>query len=268
MNAPSAAYHYIKISRLSPDYDVLFNARTYDCAVFAAGNGSVPISFEQPVMDFEANVGDVVKLLDLIRLNNSQCKLLNISSAAVYGNPKALPVNETAEASPISPYGWHKYMSELVCKEYVVLHQLKTCSIRPFSVYGPGLRKQIIWDIFQKMLKTPAAIELFGTGDETRDFIYIDDLVNAITLIIHQAGFNGEVYNVASGTDITIKDLTGLFQLKTEYKGKLTFNNVVREGDPRFWKADITKLKALGFAPQTTIEEGLKKTAEWLKTNP
>lgn len=265
LNNPSAPYHYIKISRLSPDYDTLFKGRNYDFAIFAAGNGSVPISFELPIMDFEANVGDVVKLLDLIRLNNPHCKLLNISSAAVYGNPKELPIKETAEALPISPYGWNKYMSELVCKEYHDIFNLQTCCIRPFSVYGPGLKKQIVWDIYQKIMNNNFEIDLYGTGEETRDFIFIDDLVASIDIIIKKGAFNGEVYNLASGSQITIKNLANIIFDKAKYNGALKFNEDVRQGDPRFWLADITKIKKLGYEPKTTIEDGLTKTIEWIR---
>jgi dTDP-glucose 4,6-dehydratase/UDP-glucose 4-epimerase len=129
------------------------------------------------------------------------------------------------------------------------------------------LRKQIIWDIYQKLKDNADMIELYGTGDETRDFIYIDDLVNSIDLIIKNANFNGEVYNIASGIEINIKTLAEILLQKIEFTGELKFNKIVRQGDPRFWLADITKIETLGYIPKMNFDEGLTKTIEWLKKN-
>jgi dTDP-glucose 4,6-dehydratase/UDP-glucose 4-epimerase len=258
-------YTYIKISRLQPAYSQIFLKQMFDVVICAAGSGSVPVSFRSPSMDFEANVSDIIMLLDTIREHNINCKIINISSAAVYGNPKTLPINENATISPLSPYGWHKYMSELVCREYHDIFKLQTCCIRPFSVYGPGLKKQIVWDIYQKMMNNNFEIELFGTGEETRDFVFIDDLISSIDIIIKKGTFNGEVYNLASGSQITIKKIASIIFDKAKYNGTLKFNEEIRQGDPRFWLADITKIKKLGYEPKTTIEDGLTKTIEWLQ---
>jgi nucleoside-diphosphate-sugar epimerase len=115
-----------------------------------------------PLNDFEANCLDTFKILESIRNFSPSTKFLYISSAAVYGNPKRLPVRETDGIDPISPYGWHKYYGELMGHEYTSLYGLKTSSVRPFSVYGPGLRKQLFWDLFLKSRQTNK-IDLFGT---------------------------------------------------------------------------------------------------------
>src|SRR5690606_20851190 len=130
-----------------------------------------------------------------------------------------------------SPYGWHKYYGELLCKEYHTLYQVRTCFLRPFSVYGPGLRKQLLWDLFPKS-RTSSKIELFGTGNETRDFIYIDDLVQAIALVIEQSPFDACAYNVASGTETSIEEIASSYLRSLNPKAQLSFNNITREGDP------------------------------------
>jgi UDP-glucose 4-epimerase len=246
INVTSESYTYIKVSRIQPDYSKLFSQHNFDFIICAGGNGSVPISFSSPLMDFEANVSDVLMLLNYVKEHNSNSKFINISSAAVYGNPQTLPVSEDSIIAPMSPYGWHKYMSELACKEYYELFNVKTCSIRPFSVYGPGLKKQIIWDIYQKFIHNGIAIELYGTGEETRDFIFIEDLVASIDLIIEKSDFKGEIYNLASGHSINIKNLASLLLQEIGFTGELKFNNEIRQGDPRFWLADISKIKTLG----------------------
>ena len=257
-------YEYHKISRLRPDYSQFFENDKYDVCINAGGSGSVPLSFERPVNDFEANTFDVFNLLEAIRHFNPECRYINFSSAAVYGNPTSLPITEADNVSPLSPYGWHKYYSELICKEYSVLYNIKTCSLRPFSVYGPGLKKQLFWDIYQKSKLSPK-IELFGTGDESRDFIFIDDLVDSIDYLIKNSPLNGEAVNIASGKETTIRYIATLFCNNLDPNITLNFNGKVKQGDPLNWRADITRLTDLGFEHKIEVETGILKLVAWLK---
>lgn len=261
---PKQAYNFYKISRLSPGFDELFQDEMYDYCINAAGNGSVPFSVEHPVSDFEANVLDTIKLLDSIRKYSPKCKYLHISSAAVYGNPQHLPVNEKDTCFPVSPYGWHKLASENICTQYYSVFGIGTLMIRPFSVYGPGLRKQLIWDLYHKLKKSDT-IELFGTGAETRDFIYIEDLLVTIDILIEKAQFRAEKYNVASGEESVISYVANLFSKYFDESKSVSFNQQVRVGDPLNWRADITKLKQLGFLPKMSLESGLRNTFKWLE---
>lgn len=261
-------YNYIKISRLNPDFDTLFSSVKYDACINAAGNGSVPVSINHPVNDFDANCLDVIKILELIRLKNDQCKYLHISSAAVYGNPQKLPVTEESTLLPLSPYGWHKLIGETLCKEYYQLYQLPVVIVRPFSVYGPGLRKQIFWDLYQKCMSGIQEITLWGTGLESRDFIYIDDLISAIYIILDRSPMKGDVYNLANGTETTIADASQIFINNFDSRLSIQFNNNQREGDPKNWIADIAKIKSIGYNSRYTFAEGIKATIEWLKDLP
>lgn len=257
---------YILLEAENTSYGDIFDKQQYDVCINASGNGSVPISLNRPVFDFELNVVNTIKLLDAIRIHNPSCKFINMSSAAVYGNPVGLPVLEKMELKPMSPYGWHKLYAEQICKEYYYMYNLHTINLRLFSVYGEGLKKQLFWDIYQKCLNSKE-IELFGTGNETRDFIYIEDLMNAISCIIKFALFNGEAVNVASGTETSIKEAATIFCSEINQKIKLSFNKIVKPGDPFNWRADITALSNWGFVPQKSINEGLKNTVRWLKQN-
>lgn len=259
-------YKYYKLGRLNPEFDYLLQQVSFDFCVNAAGSGSVPISIASPHRDFEANVNDTFRLLDSLRLYNRQCKYLHFSSAAVYGNPTFLPVTEEATLKPLSPYGYHKWISEIICKEFADLHNFKVIIVRPFSAYGPGLRKQLIWDLFQK-IKAGERILLQGTGNETRDFIYIDDVVNAVDTIFRNSDFNADIYNLSSGVETSVKTVVDIFLSVLSSNCKVAFSQIEAKGNPTYWRADISKISSIGFQPRYNIEDGLYLTAQWLKQN-
>jgi nucleoside-diphosphate-sugar epimerase len=193
------------------------------------------------------------------------CKYLHISSAAVYGNPEKLPIDENALVQPVSPYGWHKFMSEQICKEYFHLYGIKSAIIRPFSVYGPGLKKQIFWDVYLKSIQEGTSIELWGGGEEARDFIYIDDLISAINSIINYSPMEADIYNLASGEMTFIKDAVSMLLQNLGNNKSISFNGIVHKGNPIKWEADISKIKSLGFEPKVNLQEGIFKLANWMK---
>jgi len=152
------------------DYTGIFKNQNFDYCINASGSASVPFSIVNPAEDFHLNVANVNLILHAIRNENPACGFINFSSAAVYGNPASLPVKEEAKLAPVSPYGFHKMISEQICAEFWKLYKIRTCSLRVFSAYGPGLRKQIFWDLYQKT-NSSSTIEIFGTGKKSRDFI-------------------------------------------------------------------------------------------------
>ncbi|WP_419801110.1 NAD-dependent epimerase/dehydratase family protein [Mucilaginibacter sp.] len=256
--------NYIQLDKQTTDYNPIFEKNQFDVCINASGNGSVPISINLPVFDFELNTFNTIKVLEAIKIHNPNCKFINLSSAAIYGNPLKLPINETDQARPLSPYGWHKLYSEQICKEYFYLYNIKTINLRLFSVYGEGLRKQLFWDIYKKCLRNNK-IELFGTGAETRDFIYIKDLIVVLKFIIEDGLFNGESVNVASGIETTIKEAATIFCKEIDPEISITFNNLVKPGDPHNWRADVSLLNSFGCQTTTEINVGLKNLVEWLK---
>jgi len=263
---PTKSYSYIKVSRLSPEFEEIFQQHQFDVVINAAGSGNVNYSMSHPLLDFEANCLDTIRTLDVIRKYQHQCKYIHVSSAAVYGNPARLPVNEHDAIKPMSPYGWHKVISENLCLEYTTVYGLKTAIVRPFSVYGPGLKKQLLWDLYQKTLQAKEQIELFGTGSESRDFIYISDLVSALEIIIHKGLMNGECYNLASGEEKTIAEVVKSFFKAGDIKVPYSFNGMVREGDPKNWRADITKITNLGFKAKVSMTAGLENVIKWMRS--
>jgi UDP-glucose 4-epimerase len=243
----------------------VFKKNEFDFCINAAGNGNVNFSVTQPEKDFVANTLFTFQILESLRLYAPHCKYLHISSAAVYGNPEVLPINETSSIQPVSPYGWHKFMSEQICKEYFQLYGIQSAIIRPFSVYGPGLKKQIFWDVFMKTFQEPKYIELWGGGEEARDFIYIDDLVSAMDKIINYSSMEADIYNVASGQMTYIRDAVSILLQNLGNQLPITFNGEIHKGNPIKWEADISKIKALGFNPKINLQEGLSKLANWME---
>ncbi len=256
--------NFYKIESQNSDFSLPIKEHRFDVCINASGSAHVGFSFENPSRDFELNVVNVQKILVAIRDFNSDCKLINFSSAAVYGNPQSLPITEHSSCRPLSPYGFHKLQSELLLTEYHNFFGLNTCSLRVFSAYGPRLKKQLFWDLYLKALKNDE-VSLFGTGKETRDFIYIDDLLQIIDLVIQNSPFQGSIYNVANNQEITIAEAAQVFLKEFSSEKKVVFNGEVKVGDPNNWIADMGKLKIYGFEPKYNLAIGIKKYTEWLK---
>lgn len=264
-NPANVKYNYIKVSRLSSQWGELLKSNAFEVCINAAGSGNVSYSVTHPLIDFEANSLDVFQILDAIRIYQPTCKYLHISSAAVYGNPISLPIKETDALQPISPYGYHKMMSEIICKEYAHLFNIPVAIVRPFSIYGNGLRKQLIWDICNKISKNNE-ITLFGTGKETRDFIHITDFILLIDLIIKANRFKCEVYNAASGNETSILDVANIFMESFSIPKKINFNKEIKKGDPINWRADISQICKMGFMPKADFKHSIMEYINWFNS--
>lgn len=251
------------VDKFDPNFDDIFSNNKFDICINASGSSGVGFSINEPEKDYLLNVGITRKLLNAIKNNSPETKFVHFSSAAVYGNPVLLPIKETSAAKPISPYGHHKLQAEEICSEFNKEYGIPSVSLRIFSVYGPGLKKQLFWDIYQKSTLSNK-LELFGTGNETRDYIYIDDLLEAILLIIDKADFNNDIINVANGIEVTIKEAAESLVNNLGPGFSIDFNNENRKGDPLNWQADITRLKKMGYKQTVNINQGLGKLAEWI----
>lgn len=256
--------NYLLLDATNANYEEIFSTTNFDVCINCSGAASVPDSIKHPQRDFNLNTSTVFKQLDAIRTQSPQCKYVHISSAAVYGNPISLPVKENHPLVPISPYGRHKKMGEEIAEEFYTQFGLNTSSLRVFSAYGPGLKKQLFWDLYQKQ-KTTDNIVLYGTGKETRDFIYISDLVYAIDCIIKNGRFTGDVINVANGEELSIQKVAAVFYNHFHSKVTVSFGGEERKGDPINWVADNSKLQQLGYQQKTSIDKGLLNYVKWLK---
>lgn len=257
---------YIFMESVDSDFQEIFLKRHFDVCINCSGAASVPFSLESPYHDFQLNTLNVYKILEAIRKHNADCKYISMSSAAVYGNPEHLPVSETDKQNPVSPYGIHKQIAEQICCEFSRFWSVKTCCIRIFSAYGPRLTKQLLWDISQKAVQNER-VELFGTGNETRDFIYATDVVEVIDTIIRKSHFNGDIVNAANGQQVSIADIAHVMVKALNVNKEIIFNQITRKGDPLNWEADVTRLLAMGYRPKTDIETGINNYVSWLREN-
>lgn len=249
--------NYFLVDASNSDYNSVFRHTRYDLCVNCSGAASVPESLKNPLRDYYLNTVNVFKILEAIRNEQKNCRFINLSSAAVYGNPASLPVSEEARVNPLSPYGLHKLQSEEICREFYEFHGMPTCSLRIFSVYGPGLQKQLFWDLLNKA-RSGKSFTLFGTGMESRDFIFISDLVRVIELVNGHSDFRADVINVANGEEVFIKDAASLFFSMFDREVSYSFSGDSRKGDPVNWKADISKLKSFGYRAEVDLASGLE----------
>ncbi len=236
-----------------------------DKIINCAGAPDVWKSIDEPFYDLEGNYIITHNLLHLMKkLELNKCRFVVLSSAAVYGNPISLPITEDEPVKPLTPYALHKHFSELLCLYMNNNYGLDTKVVRIFSAFGPGIRKQILWDMYNKVNKY-GYIELFGDGSDSRDYIFIDDAVSAIKLVADKALKDDIYFNIANGEEITIKTVAEIFCQKYGLTSDvLKFSGNARAGDPANWKADVSKIISLGYKKTVEFDEGIERYVNWL----
>ena len=190
-------------------------------------------------------------------------KVVYASSSSVYGDTDELPMHEEANCRPVSPYGVTKLAGEQLCRLYWKNHGVPTVALRFFTVYGPRQRPDMAFHLFLKAMHEGRPLEMYGTGGQTRDFTFIDDIVGGIVLAM--GGADGAVYNLGGGSRVTlleaIRTLESVSGLTAEVRGE-----DVQAGDVKHTWADLTRAEEeLGYAPQVPLEEGLRREAEWYR---
>lgn len=236
-----------------------------DIIIHCAGSADVGKSVKDPAGDYQGNVTVTHNLLfALHKCGLERKRLVFLSSAGVYGNPTSLPITEDMLLNPLSPYAVHKVMCEDLCHYFIKNYGADIKIARIFSAYGVGLRKQIFWDMHNK-LKSTGELKMFGTGNESRDYINIEDVIKAIYLLA-VSDTDEYIFNVANGEEVTIREATEYFADAAGVNiDCISFNGVVREGDPLNWRADISRLQRLGYKKTTDIKSGLENYLRWIR---
>lgn len=230
----------------------------------AAGGASVGASYADPEGDRRRMIEPTAGIIAALRVMAPDAVLVYPSSAAVYGDAGPMAIPETAVAAPVSPYGVHKVMAEEMCMEAARNRDIRCAIVRYFSLYGPGLRKQILWDIASLLIGDPDFLALAGTGRETRDFLFVDD---AVDLALAAAGaVNGEpiLVNGGTGTGITVSELAAHYVAALRLRPEIRFTGETRPGDPMHLVADTKAARDLRFAPRTDLGVGLRAYTDWL----
>ena len=231
-----------------------------------AGGSSVGLSIAQPFEDFSRTVSSTARLLEWLRGSAPECRLIVASSAAVYGAQYSGPISEDAELVPMSPYGHHKLMMEQLCKSYSVTFGIRSTVVRLFSVYGPHLRKQLLWDICSRLQQDGQTLDLGGTGAEIRDWTDVRDvarLVMEIGELPQQATFR--IINGGSGRATSVAEIANMLVKNWGSDAAVRYSGVVRAGDPFSLLADDAGLRGLPFDWRIPIDRGLVDYVKWFK---
>jgi UDP-glucuronate 4-epimerase len=191
-------------------------------------------------------------------------RLVYASSSSIYGEAEAFPTHEDVVPRPISPYGVTKLTGEQLAYTYFANYGVDTVSLRFFSVYGPRQRPDMAFDRFCRAALENRPVTVFGDGLQTRDFTFVADIVAAIRSAIDAPGVAGRVYNVGGGSQISLNDTLAVL---SEVAGRRidAHHLPMERGDVRDTGSDISRAAGdLGYAPGTTIEEGLQQQFEWV----
>ena len=245
---------YQRIAELISSADYVFHE---------AAQVSVVESIHDPLFTEEVNVLGTLNILKALLEGHG--KLIFASSAAVYGDNQNLPLKETERPRPLSPYGVTKATGEEYLRVYHELYGLPVVALRYFNVFGPRQSVNqyagVISIFINRALKNEPLV-IFGDGKQMRDFIYVKDVVKANLLAAESRRANGKVFNVATGKQTSILELAMKIIEITGATSSIVFDKP-RPGDIRHSLADISEIKKLGFEPEWSLEEGLKKTVEW-----
>jgi UDP-glucose 4-epimerase len=240
-------------------------ASRFDFVFHLAANPYIPASVEDPALDYRCNLAASFALLETLRAL-PRCPVLVIaSSAAVYGNPSQLPIREQDPTVPISPYGVSKLAAERYLAVYASIFGLPALSLRLFSVYGPRQRKQVVYDLMNRLRSDPSRLEVIGDGSQERDLSFVTDVTEAFLVAATRSPARGESLNVASGASLTIADLVKAVCRACEVFPTVCYTGRTRPGDAERWSVDVSRLAALGHSPRTRLGEGLRSVRDWIR---
>ncbi len=257
-------FEFIEADILDADWDSILSSvgGVFHQAAIAGVRASWGKSFNQYV---ENNILGTQKLLEACK-DKELDKFIYASSSSVYGDTTDLPIRESSETNPISPYGVSKLAGEHLASLYSKGYGVPTVSLRYFTVYGPRQRPDMAFHKFITAVMRGDQIDIYGTGEQTRDFTYIDDAVEA-NLQAFNSGKPGEVYNIGGGSRIELLEAVRLIEEIVGKKANLVHTNAQR-GDAKHTFSDISKANAdFGYNPQVDIKQGLLNHYEWLKEN-
>lgn len=218
-----------------------------------------------PMQDFERTVSTSLTLLEFLRSHSPGTIFIYPSSAAVYGNADALPIAESAPINPISPYGVHKEIAEELIRSYAHHFSLPVAIARFFSLYGPGLRKQLLWDACTKIEKRD--FDFYGTGQEVRDWLHVQYAARLLLILSSHASPDAVIVNSGTGKGTTVNEIVTLLIGKMNMQDLPRFSRIQKSGDPPGYIADIGKALGYGWKPEISLEDGIDEYVRWYRSD-
>jgi nucleoside-diphosphate-sugar epimerase len=240
--------------------------RGVDVVIHLAAQTSVLRSVQDPIETNLVNVNGTLNVLVAAR-DAGVKRVVFACSCAVYGKTSALPIRENAPLAPISPYGLSKQVGEAYGRVFQGMYGLEFVSLRYFNVFGPrqdpGSPYSGVLSLFSAALLGGAQPTVYGDGEQSRDFVYVENVVQANLLAAEAKGAAGLAINIGAGNRYTLNQTLALLEKITGRRGNAKYA-APREGDIRDSQADIDLARnALGYQPRVAFEEGLRRTWEW-----
>ena len=250
------------VASLVKESDMIFHLAEFIPNTEKYGVGHVvKFSVENPLAEFDVSCRGTLTVLE--KAKEYQKRLIFASTAAVYGEANTAYIKETDATLPISPYGASKLCAETYVKLYQRIYELPTTILRFFNVYGPKQRKYVMYDTLRKLAINPYELQVLGTGYEERDFIYVDDVIDALLMVAENEDTAGQIFNVGSGEATSLRDLVKTMLEVLALNPKIFFTNSSWKGNVKRLCADVTRISELGFKPKYQLHAGIESLTRW-----
>ncbi len=266
------AGHERNLAAARPHIDLrigdLRDASTVDDAVrgceviFHIGaNASVPTSVDDRGYDFATNTQGTYHVVDAA-VRHGVRRIVQASTAAVYGPPRYTPVDEAHPLDPISPYGGSKLAAERLLFAYAHTFDFELTIVRIFNTYGPRQPRYVAYDLMMKLARNPRRLEVLGTGEQRRDYCYIDDMIAAFMQVAQVPAATPQIFNASGGRTVSIRELVVLILAALDlHDTEVVYGLPSWKGDIEVLSGDITRIRSLGWCPTVSLEEGLRRLA-------
>ena len=234
-----------------------------DMVFHCAGSSSVAFSMSHPYQDWKRTVDSTLAVLECLRTQWPHSRLVIPSSAGVYGMTAGTPIAIDHALLPVSPYGVHKKMAEDLCRSYAQHFGVRSSIVRLFSVFGIGIRKQLLWDACSKLSRGDGIFN--GTGQEIRDWLHVEDAAQLMLVAAHNASVSCPVVNGGTGHVVCIRNVVELVAQRLQSRVSPRFSGHSRAGDPTYYQADISSARAWGWSPQRDCVSEMKAYVDWFQ---
>ncbi|MCK4445264.1 MAG: NAD-dependent epimerase/dehydratase family protein, partial [Thermoplasmata archaeon] len=217
---------------------------------------------ENPFKTYSTNINGTLNVM-LASRDADVKKIVYASSSSVYGNGVPRPTSEACETKPISPYGVSKLATEHYCRIFGELYGMRITPLRYFTVFGPRQRPDMAIRKFVRLMLSGEPAKIFGDGEQTRDFTYISDAVDANILAMKSGSSDGEILNIGGGSSVTVNQIVQ--KIREHFPGSPEpVYQEVQQGDVDHTLSDNSKAgEILGWKPSVSFDEGLKRFIDW-----